>query len=135
MVAQSSKKEAFYGTGRRKTATARVWLFKGEKGFTINGNQHQGYLNRPDILTMVEQPLQTSNLLGQFRVRVRVAGGGVAGQAGAVRLGVARALVAYDASLKSAMRQAGFMTRDPREKERKKPGRKGARRRFQYTKR
>ena len=84
---------------------------------------------------LVEQPLKSANLLGQVRVRARVQGGGVAGQAGAIQLGIARAIVGLNPEMRATMRKGGFMTRDPREKERKKPGRKGARRSFQFTKR
>jgi small subunit ribosomal protein S9 len=125
----------FYGTGRRKEAIARVWLFKGEKGFTVNGQDAMAYLKRESLRMMVESPLKTAKLSDDFRVRVKVAGGGVAGQAGAIRLGIARALVDYNESLRSPLRRGGLLTRDPREKERKKAGRKGARRSFQYTKR
>ena len=126
---------AFYATGRRKNAIARVWIFPGQKGFTVNGQDPHAYLQRPNLEVLVEQPLKAAQIADQFRVRAEVHGGGMAGQAGAIRLGVARALVSYDAKLRSALRQAGLLTRDPREKERKKPGRKGARKRFQYTKR
>lgn len=126
---------SFYGTGRRKNAIARVWIFPGQTGFTINGNTPQFYLQRANLEMIVGQPMKTAQLTEQFRIRAEVTGGGTAGQAGAIRLGIARALLGYDAKLRSAMRQAGYLTRDPRKKERKKPGRKGARRSFQYTKR
>lgn len=125
----------YYGTGRRKSATARVWIFKGEKGFTVNGLDVKKYFPRLDLQIIVEQPFKETNQSGKFRVRANVDGGGVTGQAGAVRLGIARALVKSDEALKEVLRRHGFLTRDPREKERKKPGRKGARRSFQYTKR
>lgn len=124
-----------YATGRRKSAIARVWLFPGQKGFTVNGQDSDKYLKRANLQMLVEQPLKAVNLLGQVRVRARVEGGGTAGQAGAIRLGIARALLELNADSRSTLRQGGYLTRDPREKERKKPGRKGARRRFQYTKR
>ncbi|MBU9888611.1 MAG: 30S ribosomal protein S9 [Candidatus Omnitrophica bacterium] len=133
MTANSSS--AIYATGRRKSAIARVWLFPGQKGFTVNGQDSDKYLKRANLQMLVDQPLKTANLQGQVRVRARVEGGGVAGQAGAIQLGIARALVSLNPEFKAAMRKGGFMTRDPREKERKKPGRKGARRSFQYTKR
>lgn len=126
---------SFYATGRRKNAIARVWIFPGQKGITINGQESMAYLKRATLQMIIEQPLQTAQAKEKFEVRANVHGGGMAGQAGAVRLGIARALVACDENLRSSMRQAGFMTRDPRKKERKKPGRKGARKRFQYTKR
>ena len=125
----------FYGTGRRKSSVARVWLFAGKQGFTINGRENAEYLRRPNLQMIVEEPLKSTRLLNQFRVRADVRGGGLAGQAGAVRLGISRALLKYDEKLRPSLRQGGFLTRDPREKERKKPGRKGARRSFQYTKR
>ena len=125
----------FYAVGRRKQAVARVWIFQGQKGFSINGQEPMAYLKRANLHVMVEEPLRVTRALEQFRVRARVDGGGMAGQAGAISLGIARALVKYDEKLRSELRQGGFLTRDPREKERKKPGRKGARRSFQYTKR
>ena len=124
-----------YATGRRKSAIARVWIFPGQKGFKINGQDSDKYLKRANLQMVVEQPLKAVNLLGQVRIRARVDGGGPAGQAGAVRLGIARALLELNADSRSTLRQGGYLTRDPREKERKKAGRKGARRRFQYTKR
>ena len=126
---------SFYATGRRKSAIARVWVFPGQKGFCINGEDSAKYLKRANLQMLVDQPLKSANLLGQVRIRARVEGGGVAGQAGAIRLGIARALVKINPEMRPTMRKGGFMTRDPREKERKKPGRKGARRSFQFTKR
>jgi small subunit ribosomal protein S9 len=125
----------FYGTGRRKEAIARVWLFENQKGMTINGHPSLEYLQSDLLQMMVDQPLKTSRLHEKFRVRVSAQGGGLSGQASAIRLGIARALVEYDQQLRPILRQGGFLTRDPREKERKKPGRRGARRSFQYTKR
>lgn len=127
--------KTFYGTGRRKSAVARVWLFPGQKGFKINGKEPSNYLKRKSLEAIAERPLQSVELASSFAVRANVAGGGISGQAGAVSLGIARALVSYDEKLRSKLRKGGFLTRDPREKERKKYGRKGARRRFQYTKR
>ena len=124
-----------YATGRRKTAIARVWVFQGQKGFIVNGEDSAKYLKRSNLQMLVEMPLKSANLLGQVRIRARVEGGGVAGQAGAIQLGIARALVNLNPEMRATMRKGGFMTRDPREKERKKPGRKGARRSFQFTKR
>ena len=124
-----------YATGRRKTAIARVWVFPGQKGFVVNGEDSAKYLKRANLQMLVEMPLKSANLLGQVRIRARVQGGGVAGQAGAIQLGIARALVGLNPEMRPVMRKGGFMTRDPREKERKKPGRKGARRSFQFTKR
>ncbi len=126
---------AIYATGRRKRAIARVWLFQGQKGFTVNGVNSAAYLRRDSLQLLVDQPMKATQLADQFRIRARVHGGGVAGQAGAISLGIARALLQYDEKLRPALRKGGFLTRDSRKKERKKPGRKGARKRFQYTKR
>lgn len=130
-----SDSDSFYATGRRKEATARVWLFKGGKGFMVNGLNSEKYFPRVDLKAILEQPFKQANLQESFRVRVSVAGGGLAGQAGAIRLGIARALLKFDQGLRPLLHRQGFLTRDPRAKERKKPGRKGARRSFQYTKR
>jgi small subunit ribosomal protein S9 len=131
----ATKSDSFYATGRRKEATARVWLFKGQKGFLINGKDFSKYLGRLNLQVLVEQPLKETNTLGQFRVKAQVIGGGISGQAGAIKLGIARALQIFDPSFRSLLRKNGHLTRDPRAKERKKPGRKGARRSFQFTKR
>lgn len=125
----------YYATGRRKEAVARVWLREGEKGFEINRRTFENYFPRESQRILVRLPLVTANLTERFGVKVDVAGGGPNGQAGAVRLGIARALVKVDQALRSQLRKAGFLTRDPRAKERKKYGHKGARRSFQYTKR
>ena len=131
----SAPTSSYYATGRRKRAIARVWLFPGQKGFTVNGVDLSKYLNRPHLQMVVEAPLRQNNLFDQFRIRARVQGGGIAGQSGALSLGIARALVRHDEKLRAPLRRGGFLTRDPREKERKKFGRKKARRSFQYTKR
>ncbi len=128
-------KTNYYATGRRKNSIARVWITSGPKGITINEQQSMAYLKRSNLQMIIEQPLQTTQTMDRFEICAKVHGGGIAGQAGAIRLGIARALVAYDETLRPALRQGGFLTRDPREKERKKYGRKGARRSFQYTKR
>jgi len=125
----------FYGTGRRKTASARVRLYPGETGFVVNGKPAEEFFSRPTDLRDAAEPLAVTETLDKFRVSVVVAGGGVTGQAGAVRLGVARALLVFDPELRGALRQGGFLTRDPRAKERKKPGLKRARKAPQYTKR
>lgn len=127
--------QSFYATGRRKSSVARVWLFPGQKGITINDSESMAYLCRSNLQMIIEQPLHAAKVMDRFEVRAKVHGGGIAGQAGAIRLGIARALVSYDEKLKATMRENGFLTRDPREKERKKFGRKGARRSFQFTKR
>ncbi len=131
----TTKAASYYGTGRRKSAIARVWIFHGQKGFSVNGRTLPGYLQRKSLEMLAEMPLKTLRLDDQFRIRVNVVGGGLSGQADAISLGISRALVNYDEKLRSPLRQGGFLTRDPREKERKKYGRKGARRRFQFTKR
>lgn len=132
----SNSQKTFYGTGRRKEATAAVWISQAdEKTFTVNDTPFDQYFTRETSKMIVNQPLEVTNLTGQFSVRATVKGGGPNGQAGALRLGIARALVEFNEELKSVLRRSGFLTRDPREKERKKFGRKGARRSFQFTKR
>lgn len=130
-----SETASYYATGRRKGAIARVWLFAGQKGIVINDADSREYLQRASLQLIVEQPFKSTQLGENFKVKAHVHGGGKAGQAGAVRLGISRALLAYDEKLRSLLRKSGFLTRDPRKKERKKPGRKSARRSFQYTKR
>jgi len=124
-----------YGTGRRKSAIARVWLKPGEGNITINGRELKGYLGRPVLEILVRSPLVLLGMEGRFDVKATCKGGGITGQAGAVRLGIARALVEYDENLRKELRAAGFLTRDSRVKERKKYGRKKARRGFQFVKR
>jgi small subunit ribosomal protein S9 len=126
---------AIQATGRRKRAIARVTMSLGQGVITINKKPLEEYFPRPQLLAIVRQPFEATQSLSRFDVSVKAEGGGVTGQAGAVRHGIARALVAMDESLKSIMRQNGFLTRDPREKESKKYGRKRARKRFQYSKR
>lgn len=126
---------SFYSTGRRKTAIARVWLFHGSKGVTVNGRNPKEYFGRDDLEDRLEEPFKVAKLEDRFRVRAKVLGGGVAGQADAVQHGIARALLKYDETLRAAFKKTKLLTRDPREKERKKPGQKGARKRFQFTKR
>ena len=121
--------------GRRKQSIARVRLLDGEKGIFVNGQDCDQFFKRDDLRMIIRQPLEAVRMLDRFRLEINVTGGGVAGQAGAVRHGISRALTHYDETLRSPLRKGGFLTRDPREKERKKFGRKGARRSFQYTKR
>lgn len=123
------------GTGRRKTATAQVRLLPGEGTILVNGRPLEQYFSRDWHRLLVREPLQAAGALEKFNVFVRVAGGGLTGQAGAVRLGIARALLTTDAQLRPTFRKSGLLTRDPRAKERKKYGQKGARKRFQWTKR
>jgi small subunit ribosomal protein S9 len=127
--------EVIQATGRRKRATARVKLMLGQGIITVNNKPIDEYFSRPQLLMIVRQPLEATQSTSRFDVRVKAEGGGVTGQAGAIRHGIARALVEMDESLKETMRKNGFLTRDPREKESKKYGRKRARKRFQYSKR
>ncbi|MDE2656058.1 MAG: 30S ribosomal protein S9 [Verrucomicrobiota bacterium] len=128
--------EEFLGTGRRKTAVARVRLTTGGSGkITVNGRAVENYFTVENQRTIAVKPLETVELNEKADVRVRVGGGGIAGQAGAVRLGIARALEKYNGELRQALKDAGHLSRDPRKKERKKPGQPGARKRFQYSKR
>jgi small subunit ribosomal protein S9 len=127
--------DAIQATGRRKRAVARVSLTLGQGLIRINDKAVEDYFPRPQLLQIVRQPLEATQSLSRFDVTVKAEGGGVTGQAGAVRHGIARALVEMDESFKAIMRQNGFLTRDPREKESKKYGRKRARKRFQYSKR
>ena len=127
--------EQFGGTGRRKRAVARVKLTLGQGVITINGKPVDDYFPRPSLLQIVRQALEVTQTSSRFDVSVKAEGGGVAGQAGAVRHGIARALVEMDESLRGALRKDGLLTRDPREKESKKYGRKRARKRFQFSKR
>ena len=124
-----------YGTGRRKSSTARVFLRKGSGNITINERPIDEFFGRETARMIVRQPLQLTQSTEKFDVMVTVEGGGTTGQAGAIRLGIARALVEYDESLKGDLRKAGFMTRDAREVERKKVGLHKARRATQFSKR
>ncbi|MFZ5634493.1 MAG: 30S ribosomal protein S9 [Bacillota bacterium] len=125
----------FYGTGRRKNAVARVHIHPGEGNIVINGRQVGDYFGRKVLEMVVRQPLELTGSSGRFDVVVRAHGGGISGQAGAVRLGLARALVQADPNLRPTLKKAGFLTRDPRMKERRKYGLKKARRAPQYSKR
>ena len=128
--------EEFLGTGRRKTAVARVRLTAGGSGkITINGRAVENYFTVENQRTIAVKPLETVEMNEKADVRVKVAGGGIAGQAGAVRLGIARALEKYDGELWQPLKDAGHLSRDPRKKERKKPGQPGARKNFQFSKR
>ncbi len=124
-----------YGTGRRKTATARVYLRNGTGKITVNDRPIEVFFARETGRMIVRQPLEVAQLTGRFDIQVQVAGGGITGQAGAIRHGITRALIEYDETLRSPLRQAGFVTRDAREVERKKVGRRKARRGPQYSKR
>lgn len=124
-----------YGTGRRKTAIARTRLYTGSGMIEINGRPMEQYFPRKTLQMIVRQPLALTKLTEQFDIKVNVCGGGISGQAEAVRLGIARALLQNDAALRPALKKAGFLTRDARKKERKKYGLAAARARFQYSKR
>ena len=124
-----------YGTGRRKTSTARVFLRPGTGNFTVNNRPFDVYFFDETYRMLVKQPLQASDTLTKFDIVITVSGGGMRGQAGAVQHGIARALIEYSAELRQVLKKAGFLTRDPRMKERKKYGQPGARKRFQFSKR
>ena len=124
-----------YGTGRRKTSTARVYLTNGTGKITVNERSLDEFFGRETGRMIVRQPLELVQLEGRFDITVTVAGGGITGQAGAIRHGITRALMEYDESLRKSLRDAGFVTRDAREVERKKVGRRKARRGPQYSKR
>jgi len=124
-----------YGTGRRKTATARVYLKPGSGRITVNDRPLDEFFGRETGRMIVRQPLEAVKLVDRFDISVTVGGGGITGQAGAIRMGLTRALIGYDATLRKPLRAAGFVTRDAREVERKKVGRRKARRGTQYSKR
>ena len=125
----------YYGTGRRKTAAARVYLRPGAGEFKINGRTLDSYFPNEVLKMVIKQPLQLTETVERFDIRVSVAGGGSAGQAGAIRHGISRALLEFNGELRDRLKSAGFLTRDPRKKERKKYGQRGARARFQFSKR
>ena len=125
----------YYGTGRRKTSTARVFLRPGSGAISVNYRSFESFFPTEALRTQIRQPLALTETAGQFDVLATVAGGGVSGQAGAVRLGIARALVEYNVELRKKLKTEGLLTRDARAKERKKYGMAGARKRFQFSKR
>jgi len=125
----------YYGTGRRKTATARVFLRPGKGTVTVNQKPIEACFPAESLRLSIRLPLVVTETGERFDVLATTVGGGISGQAGALRLGIARALVSYDAELRAALRKAGLLTRDPRAKERKKYGMAGARKRFQFSKR
>ncbi len=130
-----TKTPEFLGTGRRKTSVARVRLSSGTGKIIVNGRSFENYFPIDSLRVVVAQPLTVTGTADKFDVRASVAGGGPSGQAGAVRHGIARALLTADANYRPALKAEGFLTRDPRMKERKKYGQPGARKRFQYSKR
>jgi small subunit ribosomal protein S9 len=125
----------YYGTGRRKTSTARVYLRPGSGEIKVNRKTFETYFPNETLRMIIRQPLQLTETANKFDILVNVDGGGIAGQAGAVRHGITRALIEFNADLRPTLKKAGLITRDPREKERKKYGQKGARKRFQFSKR
>lgn len=131
----SQNKIRFLAVGRRKEATARVVLTPGSGKITVNKRSLEEYFTRPNHRIIIKQPLETTGTLNKYDIVGNIKGGGISGQAEAFRLGISRALVLAEPQLKEILRKEGFLTRDPREKERKKYGQKGARKRFQWTKR
>ena len=125
----------YYGTGRRKTSTARVYLRPGAGDIKVNRKTFEQYFPNQALRMVIRQPLQLTETANKFDIIVNVAGGGPAGQAGAIRHGITRALMEFNADLRPTLKQAGLVMRDPRNKERKKYGQKGARKRFQFSKR
>ena len=125
----------YYGTGRRKTSTARVYLRPGSGDIVVNRRPFDSYFPNEALRMIIRQPLSLTETVSKFDILVNVDGGGSAGQAGAVRHGITRALMEFNADLRPTLKKAGLVTRDPRQKERKKYGQKGARKRFQFSKR
>lgn len=129
------KENIYYATGKRKNAIARTWLTSGNGEIRINNRSVEEYFPVETLRTGLLEPFKLTNTAGSFNVKVSVKGGGIAGQAGAVRHGITKALILTDANLRISLKKAGFVKRDPRVKERKKYGQKGARARFQFSKR
>lgn len=127
--------ERYYATGKRKTTVARVWLKHGGGTIEVNKRAFVDYFPRETLRMTVLQPFELTNTMGQFDVYVNVNGGGISGQAGAIKHGISKALLIYNEKYREVLKKAGFITRDPRVKERKKYGQRGARARFQYSKR
>jgi small subunit ribosomal protein S9 len=127
--------DRYYATGRRKEATAKVWIQAGEGSIVVNGKPLSDYFGRKTADMVVHQPLVLTETLKSLDIKATVLGGGLSGQAGALRLGISRALIVSNPELRPPLKKAGFLTRDPREVERKKYGRAGARKRFQFSKR
>jgi small subunit ribosomal protein S9 len=127
--------KTFYATGKRKSSIARVWMKPGGGAITVNNQDMDSYFGLETAKVMVFQPLELTGTLGQFDISVNVQGGGIKGQAGAIRHGITKALLAVKDEFREVLKKAGLITRDPRIKERKKYGQKGARKRFQFSKR
>ncbi len=130
-----SDQERYYGTGRRKRSVARVWIKPGTGKITINNQDFETYFKRPTLRMVIVHPFEVTSTTGKFDVMANIRGGGNSGQAGALRHGLTRALVEYDINLRPPLKKAGLLTRDPREVERKKYGQRGARARYQFSKR
>jgi small subunit ribosomal protein S9 len=135
MTNTSNETTVYVAMGRRKESTARIRLMSGSGKITINDVSIEEYLHRETLRMQIRQPLEATGVNGKFDIEINVAGGGISGQAGAIRHGISRALLKVDENLKAVLKKGGFLTRDPRAKERKKYGQKGARKRFQWTKR
>jgi len=127
--------QRYYATGKRKSAIARVYMKAGSGNIVVNKRSYEEYFTRPSLKMIIRQPFEITGKNGQFDLYVNVSGGGVAGQAGAVKHGISKALLEYDVQLRPVLKKAGFLTRDARIKERKKYGQPGARKRFQFSKR
>ncbi len=127
--------KTFYATGKRKTSIARIWMKPGQGKIQVNDQDLNSYFKLETAKMMIFQPLELTGTLGQFDISVTVQGGGIKGQAGAIRHGITRGLLAVKDEFRESLKKAGLITRDPRKKERKKYGQKGARKRFQYSKR
>jgi small subunit ribosomal protein S9 len=127
--------QRYYATGKRKSAIARVYMKAGNGNIVVNKRNYDEYFTRPSLKMVIKQPFEITGKKDQFDLYVNVSGGGVAGQAGAVKHGISKALLEYDAELRAVLKKAGFLTRDARIKERKKYGQPGARKRFQFSKR
>ena len=127
--------QRYYATGKRKSAIARVYMKAGSGNIVVNKRNYEEYFTRPSLKMVIRQPFEITGKKDQFDLYVNVSGGGVAGQAGAVKHGISKALLEYDAELRSVLKKAGFLTRDARVVERKKYGQPGARKRFQFSKR
>lgn len=133
--AANKKAGRFYATGKRKNAVARVWLTKGKGNVTVNGKPMDDYFGRPVSRMILQQPLEVTEMAGKFDIKINAHGGGLSGQAGAIRHGIAKALVEYDEGNRPALKRKGYLTRDPRVVESKKYGRHKARRSTQFSKR
>jgi Ribosomal protein S9 len=127
--------QRYYATGKRKSAIARVYMKAGSGNIVVNKRNYDEYFDRPSLKMIIKQPFEITGKIDQFDLYINVNGGGVSGQAGAVKHGISKALLEYDAELRGVLKKAGFLTRDARIKERKKYGQPGARKRFQFSKR